>query len=115
MRLLPHTLASALHTRLQLAITELEEEWESGKRTLLLAVLFVYFLTVGLLLLTFFVLAILPEAYRVYGLGGFALLYLVLALFAALVLRQKGRARPRLFSTTLSELRKDIDLLKPKV
>lgn len=115
MRSLLHTLASALQTRLELATTELEEQWESGKQLLLFAVLFVYFLTVGLLLSTFVVLAILPETYRVYALGGFALLYLILALLAGVVLRRKSRSRAKPFLATLSELGKDIDLLRPKV
>lgn len=110
-----HTLASALQTRLELAITELEEEREREKEIFLLALLFVYFLTFGFLLLTFFVLVILGGTYWVYALGGFALLYLILALFAGLVLRRKSRLRPKPFLATLSELGKDIDLLRPKV
>lgn len=115
LRSLLHTLASALQTRLELAITELEEEREREKEIFLLALLFVYFLTFGFLLLTFFVLVILGGTYWVYALGGFALLYLILALFAGLVLRRKSRLRPKPFLATLSELGKDIDLLRPKV
>jgi uncharacterized membrane protein YqjE len=111
--LLPR-LVSALRTRLELATIELEEAKEWEKQVLLLAVLSFYLFTFGVILLTFFILVIIDEAYRVYALGGFALLYLALAVVAALALRRKRRLRPKLFSGTLSELAKDVDLLKPK-
>jgi uncharacterized membrane protein YqjE len=100
---------------LELALTELEEEREREKRIVLLTVLLVCCLTFGLGLLIFFVLVVLGGSYWVYALGGLALLHLLLALFVGVALRRNSRVSPELFPATRSELRKDIDLLKPKV
>lgn len=113
LRSLLRTLGSSLKTRLELAVTELGEEWEWQKRIVLLGIFCLFFLASSFLFLTLFVVVIVGEAYRVYALGGFGLLYLLLALVAGLMLRRKIRLKPKLFSATLSELGKDIDLLKP--
>jgi len=115
LRSLLKTLASSFQTRLELAVTELEEEWEWQKRIFLLGLIFLFFLASGFLFLTLLVVVLIGEAYRVYALGGFAFFYLLLALLVGLVLRRKTRLKPKLFSATLSELGKDIELLKPKV
>lgn len=106
------TFASVLQTRLELAVTEFEEEWERRKQMFLLAAVLLFFLTLGLLLLTIFVLVMFRSTYWVYAAGILGLLYLSVGLTAGLALRRKGRFKSKAFSATLSELAKDIDRLK---
>lgn len=101
-----------LQTRLELICTELEEEKERLKESVLLAAAALFFLSLGILLLTLWVVVLFWESYRLYVLGGFALLYLALGLILGLLAKLKARRRPRLFSATLSELAKDRDQLR---
>jgi uncharacterized membrane protein YqjE len=96
-----------LHTRVDILSVETEEAvWLVGQ-------LFVYvlvsafFLALGLLLLTVFIIKASPETWQLYVLAGFGLLYLLLAVVFAWLVMHKLRTRSRLFSTTLSELEKD--------
>jgi uncharacterized membrane protein YqjE len=101
-----------LQTRLELLSTELAEERERLKVALLLAVVILFFASLGVLLLTIFVVAIFWDSHRFLVLGGFVLFYFGLALIAALILRRRALSRPRLFSATLAELHKDHERLR---
>ena len=103
---------SALHTRLELFVTELEEERERLKQTLLLTLLLFFSLSFGFILLNIFVVALFWEKGWLIALGGLAALYLGVGVVAALMLRQKILTRPGLFPATLAELAKDRDRLK---
>lgn len=102
-----------LQTRLELAFTELEEERERLKEIVVLGVVSFLFLTLGLLLLTLFIVAVFWDGYRFYVLGGFALFYLAVAFITGFIIRNKTLSKPRLFSASLSELAKDRERLKP--
>ena len=108
------TLSSAVHTRVQLFATELEQEIERLKQLMLLALILFFCGTFGIILLTVFTVAIFWQAGWVYALGALALIYLGAGVTAALLLRKKNLAHPRLFSTTLSELAKDRDRLRSR-
>lgn len=101
-----------LETRLDLISTELEEEQERLKETIVLSVIAFSCASLGIIFLTLFVVVIFWDTHRFYVLGGFAFFYLGLGLIAALILRRKASPRPRLFSATLSELAKDREHLK---
>lgn len=101
-----------LQTRLELLSTELAEERERLKEAILLAVVILFCASLGVLLLTIFVVAIFWDSHRFLVLGGFVLFYFGLALIAALILRKRALSRPRLFSATLSELHKDHERLR---
>ena len=105
------TFVSVLQTRLELAVTEFEEEWERRKQMLLLAAALFFFLALGFLLLTIFVFVTLGGTYWVYAVGILGLLCLSIGLVAGLMLRWKSRFKAKPFSATLSELGKDIDRL----
>ena len=105
-------LLDLLQTRVELISTELEEEQQRLKETALLAIIALFFASLGIVFLTLLVVAIFWESHRLYVLGGFALLYLALGLIAGLIMRKKVRSKPRLFSATLSELAKDREHLK---
>lgn len=106
------SLLDLLQVRLELISTELEEELQRLKETALLAVITLFFASLGIIFLTLFVVAIFWESHRLYVLGGFALLYLALGLISGLIMRKKGRSKSRLLSATLSELAKDREHLK---
>jgi uncharacterized membrane protein YqjE len=104
--------SSALHTRLELFVTELEEERERLKQALLLTLLLFFCLSFGFILLTIFVVALFWEKGWVFAIGGLAALYLAVGIAAAVMLRKKILTRPGLFPGTLAELGKDRDRLK---
>ena len=101
------TFAEILHTRVEILSTEVEEAGWIIRQFLFYLLVSVFFLGLGLLTATLFVVKASPEIYQLYVLGGFALLYLGIGAITALVLRHKLQTRPRLFSTTLAELDKD--------
>ena len=106
------TLASAFHTRVELFVTELEEERERLKQTLIFALLLVFGLSMGFILLTIFLVALFWQNGWIGAIGGLALLYLGVATFAAVKLRDVFLNRSGLFPATVAELGKDRDRLK---
>jgi uncharacterized membrane protein YqjE len=96
-----------LHTRLEILSTEVEEAGMLVGQLVVYLLVTVVFLALGLLLLTAFIIKASPETYQLYVLAGFGVFYLLLAAVIAQRLMHKLRTRPRLFSTTLSELDKD--------
>ena len=106
------TASAALHTRLELFLTELEEERERLKQTLLLTLALFFGLSFGLILLTIFAVALFWERGWVLALGGLAAVYFGIGVAAGLMLRKKILTRPGLFPATLSELGKDRDRLR---
>ena len=96
-----------LHTRLEILSTEVEEAGMLVGQLVVYILVSILFLILGLLMLTAFIIKASPEAYQLYVLGGFGLFYLLIAAVITQRLMHKLRTRPRLFSTTLSELKKD--------
>jgi uncharacterized membrane protein YqjE len=112
LKLLLAGLGSALHTRLDLFVTELEEERERLKRSLILAFLVIFGLAFGFVLLNIFVVALFWQHGWIVAIGVLALLYFGIAGAAALRLRNAILRRPGLFPATLAELGKDCDQLR---
>lgn len=105
-------MSAALHTRLELFATELEEERERLKQTLVLTFLAFFGLSLGIILLTIFAVAIFWDGGWVYAVGGLALLYLGIGGIAGWMLRKQILTRPGLFPASLTELAKDRDRLR---
>lgn len=105
------TSAEILHTRVDILATELEEEGLRVKELLLYERVSLFFLGLGLLLATLFVILAFWDSHRLSVLAAFAVFYLAIGVGTALVARHKLKTRPRLFSATLSELGKDRDRL----
>lgn len=101
------TLLDILQTRVEVVATELEEERARLQEMLLFGILTLFFVGVGLVLLTLFVIMLYWDTHRLAVLAGAALLYLGSGGFAGIVLYRRLKSRPRLFSATLSELMKD--------
>ena len=96
-----------LYTRAEILATEAEEVGLIVGQIVIYALLSALFLMLGLLLLTAFVVKVSPEIYQLYVLAAFGVFYLLVAIVIARMLKHKLRIWPRLFSTTLSELKKD--------
>jgi uncharacterized membrane protein YqjE len=105
-------LASALHTRLDLFVTELEEERERLKQAVILAVLVIFGLAFGFALINIFLVALFWEHGWIAAIGVLAFLYFVIAFGAALKLRSAILRRAGLFPATVGELGKDCELLR---
>lgn len=102
LRRLSATFAEMLHTRVEILSTELEEEGVRVRELLLYELVSLFFLGLGLLLVTLFVVLAFWETHRLSVLAVFAIFYLAIGVGTALVVRHKLRTRPRLFSATLS-------------
>lgn len=105
------TLIEIVQTRVAIVATEFEEERERIRELVMFGFLALFFLSLGLTLVTLFFAMLLWEEHLVFVLGGCALLYLGLGVIAGIVLRRRLKARPRLFASTLAELAKDRDQL----
>ena len=105
-------LSAALHTRLDLFATELEEERERLKQTLVLTLMVFFGLGLGFILLTIFLVALFLERGWLAALGALAAAYLAVGIVAAFKLRNRFLTRPGLFPATLEELAKDRDRLR---
>jgi uncharacterized membrane protein YqjE len=105
-------LSSALHTRLELFVIELEEERERLKQALILAVLVIFGLSFGFVLINIFIVALFWAHGWIAAIGGLALFYFIVALVAGLKLRRAILRRRGLFPATLAELGKDCDQLR---
>ena len=108
------TLLEILQTRVEIVATEFEEERVRLRELVVFGSLTLFFVSVGLTLATLFVVALYWDTHRLAVLGGVALLYLGLGGFTAICLNRRLKSRPRLFSTTLSELEKDRDQLSSR-
>ena len=105
-------LSSALHTRLDLFVVELQEELERTKQTLALVLVLIFGISFGFALLNIFLVALFWQNGWILAIGLLALVYLGAAAYAAIKLRG-ATLRPRgLFPATLAELGKDRDCLR---
>ncbi len=107
------TLVEILHDRVELITTELEEQKLRAGEIAVASFLTLFFLSLAIIFGTLAVVVVFWDNYRLPVLAGFAILYLVLGLIAALVWRARARARPRLLAATLAELARDRDALRP--
>jgi len=101
------TLVEILETRIEIIATEFEEERERLRELVMFGFLALFFGSLGLVLLTLFIVIQYWETYRLMVIGGFAFLYLGIGIICGATLRRRLRERSRLFSTTLSEMAKD--------
>jgi len=106
---------AVVKTRVEIISVEIEEQREWLLHLILMAVAALFCISLGLMLLTLFVVVLFWETDgRLWVLGGFAALYLVGGVVLWLSLRKKIKSKPRIFSTTAAELSKDYATLQPK-
>jgi uncharacterized membrane protein YqjE len=111
LRKLAATAVALLQTRVELLLTEIEEE-----RLRLLQLLFwaagaFFSIIVGLLLLVLLVIALFWDSHRIASIAVLAGIFLAVGAGMAIGARKRMRERPRMFSASLAELRKDQDEL----
>jgi uncharacterized membrane protein YqjE len=105
------TLVAMVHTRLELAAVEAQEE--AGRLLGYVAwTLFAVFLAAGAALLAaLFVVVLFWDSYRLLAIGGMAGLFALAAIAIVLKARSGFAARPPLFGATLGELRNDLEFI----
>jgi|SRR5690349_3480341 len=99
--------AALLQTRLELATTELEEETERLKQSVLLGAIALFFLAVGVILLTLFIVVLFWDTHRLLALGGATALYLIIGIVVGLTAKKKMAEVPKFLSATMTEFEKD--------
>jgi len=108
------TLLEILQTRVEIVATEFEEERLRLRELVVFGILTLFFVGVGLTLLTLFVVVLYWDSHRIAVLGVVAFLYLGLGGLTGIILYRRLKSRPRLFAATLSELAKDRDQLSSR-
>jgi uncharacterized membrane protein YqjE len=101
------TLVAIASTRLEILITEFEQEKIRLGRILLLGMATVFFAAMALIFLSSLVLVLFWDEHRIAAILGITVFYALLAAAAAWRLRHDMRQKSGLFSTTLGELQKD--------
>ena len=114
LRRLTATVLTTVQTRLELFALELEEERHRFLEMLLWGAATLFFAMLAVILITLAVVWACPAQARLYVLAGFCLLYLGLAVGAALALGRHFRSRPPAFASTLDQLKKDAASLRPR-
>jgi len=101
------TLVAMAHTRLDLLSTDLEEEREHFMSLLGLALVALFCLGVGVVLVTILLVVAFWDTQRLLVLGSLAGLFLAGGVAAWRFAMHKARTKPRLFAASLTELLKD--------
>jgi uncharacterized membrane protein YqjE len=107
LRTLSVSLVGIVHTRLDLLSTDIAEEREHLLTLLLLALVALFLLGVGVVLLALLIVVAFWESHRLLALGGLTGLFLLAGVGTAWLAMHKTRTRPRLFAASLAELSKD--------
>jgi uncharacterized membrane protein YqjE len=105
------TLTSIVSTRLELLANELQEERLRLIQMLIFALFALFCFGMGILLLTIFIVVLFWDDHRLAAVGAMCALFLALGTLMALLLRSKAQAKLKLFSASLAELAKDMELL----
>lgn len=102
------TLVDMVHTRLELAAVEVEEESQRMLGYLLFALLALVLFGIAFLLLAFLVIVLFWDTHRVMAVGGMAALFGAAGAVIAMKVKSGFDNKPRLLQNTIEELRKDI-------
>jgi uncharacterized membrane protein YqjE len=101
------TLVAIGQTRLALLSSDLEEEREHLISLLVLALTALFFLGLGVLLVTLLLVVAYWDTYRLPALAVLAGVFLLAGIVAWRVALHKARTKPRFFAASMSELLKD--------
>lgn len=101
------TLVGIVHTRLELLSTDIAEEREHLVLLLVMALVALFCLGVGIVLLAILIAAVFWESHRLMALGGLTGIFLAAGAGAGWLAMHKARTLPRLFEASLAELSKD--------
>ena len=112
-RTLLANLTGLAHARLELLSVELQEELARLGLILLVALVCLFFVILGIAFATVALLIAVGDEYRLAAATLFAVSFFVVGALSAAWMRRLSRAKPRVFDASLSELRRDRDLLMP--
>jgi uncharacterized membrane protein YqjE len=105
------TALAIVHTRLELVTTEIEEELHRVAEILLWMFIVVFFAGLTILMLAVVIVVVFWDDHRTLAASLTALGFLAITGVAALVVRAKARARPKLLEATIDEIRRDREAL----
>ena len=111
LRAMAGTLGEIVHVRGALFAVELREEIASRKEMLVLVVVGGVLLHMALIMLTFLVVVVFWDSYRVGAIAAMTALYLACGAAAFIRLRAKAAASAP-FAATLGELERDLEQLR---
>lgn len=112
LRRLASAFVATLHSRAELLSHEIERERIRVTRLLLLGVAALFFLALGAITATVFVIVLFWESQRLVVIGFLALLYLGIAGGLALYMKSEAGRAARPFAATVEQLRKDREAFK---
>ena len=113
LRRLGASVVAMLHSRVELLARELERERVRVTRLLVLAMIALFFLALGALTATVFVIALFWDSQRLMVIGFLTLLYLGVGAAVAIFARREALRGARPFSASLAQLEKDREQLDP--
>lgn len=102
------TIVDMVHTRLELAAVEVEEESQRMLGYLVYALLALSLFVMAFLMVSFLVIVLFWDTYRVQAVIGMAALFGISGALVAMKVKAAFESKPRLLSNTIEELRKDI-------
>ncbi len=105
------TLVGMVQTRLELLSTDVAEERARLTAILISAMVALFCLGVGVVLLTILIVVVFWDSHRVVTLGLLTAVFLASGVGLWAVAIHKMRSKPRLFDASISELAKDRDQL----
>ena len=105
------TLTKIVSTRLELLANELQEERLHLTQMLFFSLFAIFCFGMGLLLLTIFIVVLFWDDHRLAVLGGLSLLFFLLGVLMAAVLRARAQSKTKLFSASIAEFAKDREQL----
>jgi uncharacterized membrane protein YqjE len=108
------TLVAVAHTRLDLLVTDLDEDRAHFLALLVLTQALLFCVGIGVVLTTITLVVAFWDSYRLQVLGGMAATFLGAGVILWAIARHKVRTRPRLFAGSLAELRKDHEQLEER-
>jgi uncharacterized membrane protein YqjE len=108
------TLVAIVHTRLNLVSVELEEGLENILSRLAVTLIVLFFLGIGVVLVTMLIVFAFWDSHRLLSLGALAGFYLILGIVVWASALRNTKTKPELFAASLSELSKDRHRLTPR-
>lgn len=102
------TIVDMVHTRLELAAVEVEEESQRMLGYLVYALLALSLFVMAFLMVSFLVIVLFWDTYRIQAVIGMAALFGIAGTLVAMKVKAAFESKPRLLANTIEELRKDI-------
>jgi uncharacterized membrane protein YqjE len=111
LRRLGSTIVATLHSRAELFTLELQRERLRVARLLLLGVAALFFLALGALTATIFIIVLFWDSQRLLVIGFLTVIYLGLGIGIAMFAKREAERSTRPFSASIAQLKKDRDKL----